>query len=188
MGNRLTRLYTGTGDDGTTGLAGGERCDKDSIRLCAMGNVDELNSIIGLLRAVDKLPSDINGYLLNIQHRLFDIGGELAMPGNAAIKDEAAKKLEKLIDNYNQGLPELKEFILPGGILAASTCHMARTVCRRVERSLVSLAREEYVNPESLRYINRLSDFLFVVARELNQLQEGSFEVYWDSERLKNSV
>jgi cob(I)alamin adenosyltransferase len=186
MGNRLTSIYTKTGDDGTTGLANGNRIDKSSIRVEAMGNLDELNSIIGVIEASD-IPSDISGYLLNIQHRLFDIGGEIAAPGNAVTAPGSIERLEELIDSYNEDLPKLKEFVLPGGALAASICHLARSVCRRCERSLVELSRTEYLNPESLRYINRLSDLLFVLARTLNQ-GKGGKEILWDSERLKRSV
>lgn len=186
MGNRLSSIYTKTGDDGTTGLGNGERIDKASIRINVMGDVDELNSLLGVLEA-SGIPDDISGYLLNIQHRLFDIGGEMAIPGNAAIDPVSIERLEELIDTYNEELPALKEFILPGGSLSASICHMARSVCRRVERSMVAMSREEYINPESLRYINRLSDLLFVLARTLNQ-EKGGKEIFWDSERLKRSV
>lgn len=186
MGNRLSSIYTKTGDDGTTGLGNGERVDKSGIRVEAMGSVDELNSLLGLLKA-SGLPDDISGYLLNIQHRLFDIGGELAIPGNSVIDPVYIERLEELIDAYNEDLPALKEFILPGGSMAASICHLARSVCRRVERHLVAMSRTEYINPESLRYINRLSDLLFVLARTLNQ-GKGGKEVFWDSERLKRSV
>lgn len=186
MGNRLSSIYTKTGDDGKTGLGNGERVDKSSIRIETMGSVDELNSLLGVLDAIG-VSSDISGYLLNIQHRLFDIGGELAIPGNAVIDPAYIERLEELIDAYNEDLPALKEFILPGGSIAASICHLARSVCRRVERHLVAMSRTEYINPESLRYINRLSDLLFVLARTLNQ-GKGNKEVFWDSERLKRSV
>ena len=186
MSNRLTKIYTQTGDDGSTGLANGERIDKSSIRIEVMGNVDELNSLIGVLETTG-VPDDVSGYLLNIQHRLFDIGGEMAIPGNAAIDPVCVDRLEELIDAYNEDLPALKEFILPGGSMAASICHLARSVCRRTERSLVAMSRDEYINPETLRYINRLSDLLFVMARSLNQ-EKGGREIFWDSERLKRSV
>lgn len=186
MGNRLTSIYTKTGDDGSTGLANGERVDKSSVRVEVMGNIDELNSLIGVIEA-SGIPSDISGYLLNIQHRLFDIGGEIATPGSATNAPESVERLEELIDSYNEDLPALKEFILPGGSLPASLCHMARSVCRRCERSLVKLSHEEYINPESLHYINRLSDLLFVLARTLNQAKDGK-EILWDSERLRRSV
>ena len=164
MGNRLSSIYTKTGDDGTTGLANGKRIDKSSIRVEVMGNIDELNSLLGVIEASD-IPNDVSGYLLNIQHRLFDIGGEIATPGNAVTSPACVERLEELIDNYNEDLPALKEFILPGGSLSASICHLARSVCRRCERSLVAMSREEYLNPETLHYINRLSDLLFVLAR-----------------------
>jgi cob(I)alamin adenosyltransferase len=186
MGNRLSSIYTKTGDDGTTGLGNGERIDKSNIRVDVMGDIDELNSLCGVLEA-SGVPDDISGYLLNIQHRLFDIGGELAVPGNAAIDPVCINRLEELIDSYNEDLPALKEFILPGGSLPASICHLARSVCRRAERNLVAMSRGEYINPESLRYLNRLSDLFFVLARTLNQ-EKGGKEVFWDSERLKRSV
>ena len=186
MGNRLSSIYTKTGDDGTTGLANGDRIDKSDIRIEVMGSIDELNSLCGVLVA-SGVPDDIAGYILNIQHRLFDVGAELAIPGNAAIDPNSVEKLEALIDTYNEDLPSLKEFILPGGSMAASICHYARTVCRRAERQLVAMSRTEYINPESLRYINRLSDLLFVFARSLNQ-EGDSNEIFWDSERLKRSV
>lgn len=186
MSNRLSSIYTKTGDDGTTSLAKGERIDKSNIRIDVMGDIDELNSLCGVLGA-SGISDDISGYLLNIQHRLFDIGGELAIPGNAAIDPVSVERLEELIDSYNEDLPALKEFILPGGSLAASICHLARSVCRRAERNLVGMSRSEYINPESLRYINRLSDLFFVLARTLNQEKDGK-EIFWDSERLKRSV
>ncbi len=186
MANRLSKITTTTGDDGTTSLADGVRIDKSDLRIHAIGEVDELNSLLGVLES-SGISGDLSGYILNIQHRLFDIGGELAIPGNAVISPESIERLEQLIESYNDDLPALREFILPGGSLPASLCHMARTVCRRVERSLVALGHDEYLNPETLRYINRLSDFLFVMARYLNQ-QKGGKEIYWDSERLKRSV
>lgn len=186
MGNRLSSIYTKTGDDGSTGLANGDRVDKSNIRVDVMGNIDELNSLIGVIEA-SGIPNDISGYLLNIQHRLFDIGGEIATLGNATTAPESIERLEELIDTYNEDLPALKEFVLPGGSLSASLCHLARSVCRRCERSFVELSHSEYVNPESLRYINRLSDLLFVLARTLNQGKEGK-EILWDSERLRRSV
>lgn len=186
MGNRLSSIYTKTGDDGTTGLANGERVDKSSIRVEVIGDIDELNSLLGVIEASD-IPDDISGYLLNIQHRLFDIGGEIATPGNAVIAPTSVERLEELIETYNEDLPALKEFILPGGSLSASVCHLARSVCRRCERSLVELSHTEYLNPETLSYMNRLSDLLFVLARTLNQ-GKGGKEIFWDSERLKRSV
>lgn len=186
MGNRLSQIVTKTGDAGSTSLADGQRIDKSSLRVSVIGEVDELNSLLGVLEA-SGISSDIAGYLRNIQHRLFDIGGELAIPGNAAIAPEFTERLEELIETYNEDLPTLKEFILPGGVLSASISHLARSVCRRAERSMVELAHSEYVNPETLKYMNRLSDLLFVLARALNHDKENN-EVYWDSERLKRSV
>tara|TARA_B100000953_G_scaffold173300_1_gene142818 strand:+ start:9039 stop:9599 length:561 start_codon:yes stop_codon:yes gene_type:complete len=186
MPNRLTKIYTRMGDDGMTELSDHKRVDKSDTRIEAMGDIDELNSIIGLLIAND-VSKNISSYLLNIQHRLFDIGAELAIPGNIIISQESIEKLEELIDNFNSELPALKEFVLPGGSLSASICHVARTVCRRSERTLVRLARTESFNSETLRYINRLSDLLFVFARALNQNGKDK-EVLWDSNRLKHSV
>jgi len=186
MPNRLTKIYTRTGDGGTTELSNHERIDKSDVRIEAMGDIDELNSIIGFLRTND-IPDDLSEHLLNIQHRLFDIGGELAIPGNAVISSESVKRLEQLIDDINSDLPVLKEFVLPGGSISASICHIARTVCRRSERTLVALTRKESFNTETLCYINRLSDLLFVLARTLNQ-REGDIEVFWDSEKLKYSL
>lgn len=186
MANRLTKLYTRKGDDGTTALADGSREDKDSLRFEAMGDVDELNSLLGVLIA-SNVSDDVAGYLLNIQHRLFDIGAELSMPGNALIEPECTERLEDLIDNYNEDLKPLEEFILPGGTMAGALCHLARTVCRRAERHLFRLARSEYVNSNTLTYINRLSDLLFVFARSIT-LQKGGKEVYWDKNRLRQSA
>ena len=187
MSNRLTKIYTRTGDDGQTALADGKRIDKSDLRVDAMGEVDELNSMLGVLEA-SGVPAEMASCLRNIQQRLFDIGGELAIPDKAAISPAYVERLEELIDVHNEELPPLKEFILPGGSLPASICHMGRTICRRCERHMVKLGQSEYVNPETLRYINRLSDLLFVLARALNQLNGGGKEVFWDSERLKRSV
>ena len=186
MSNRLTKIYTRTGYNGTTELSNHKRVNKSDTRIEAMGDIDELNSIIGLLRAND-IPKNISSYLLNIQHRLFDIGAELAIPGNALISPESIEKLEELIDNFNSELPALKEFVLPGGSLPASICHVGRTVCRRSERTLVRLAHNESLNTETISYINRLSDLLFVFARTLNH-EGGNKEVLWDSERLKHTI
>ena len=186
MGKRLTRIYTRTGDDGTTGLAKGERIDKDNIRIEVMGDVDELNSLLGILVA-SRLDEDITGYLLNIQHRLFDIGAELSMPGHSIIQSEYVKRLEELIDTFNEDLKPVDEFILPGGTMAGAICHLARCVCRRAERHMASLGRSEFLNPETLVYINRLSDLLFVFARVLT-LQNNGKEIYWNKDRLKQSV
>ena len=184
MGNRLTKIYTKTGDDGTTGLADGSRIEKNSLRTSAIGDVDELNSLLGLLAAHDIEP-EIKSVLLDIQHVLFDLGGEIAIPDSEMVDESRVHYLEKIIDVYNASLPPLKEFILPGGSIPAATCHYARTVCRRAERQLVSLSKEISVNKNSLKFLNRLSDLLFVFARTL-ALSEGSQEVYWQSERLKD--
>jgi len=186
MAKRLTRIYTRTGDDGTTGLANGSRTDKDSLRIDVIGNIDELNSMLGVLIA-SKIAEDISGYLLNIQHRLFDIGAEISMPGHALTQPAHVVRLEELIDTFNAELQPLEEFILPGGSMQAALCHLARTICRRLERDMVRFARSEYLNTHTLCYVNRLSDLLFVFARTLNQ-QKGGKEVYWDKERLKNSA
>ena len=184
MGNRLTKIYTKTGDDGTTGLADGSRIEKNSLRTSAIGDVDELNSLLGLLAAHDIEP-EIKSVLLDIQHVLFDLGGEIAIPDSEMLDESRVQYLEKIIDEYNASLPPLKEFILPGGSIPAASCHYARTVCRRAERQLVSLSKEISVNKNSLRFLNRLSDLLFVFARTLAR-SEGSQEVYWQSERLKD--
>jgi len=183
MGNRLSKIYTRTGDDGTTGLGDGSRVAKDSARVAAYGTVDEANSTIGLLLAAD-VPDDIRELLTTIQHQLFDLGGELCIPGHAAIDDADVDRLEQQLDHYNDALPPLKEFILPGGGDAAARCHIARTVVRRAERETVALARGEAVRPQPIRYLNRLSDLLFVLARVLAR-QSGHGEVTWQHERRK---
>jgi len=174
---RLTRIYTRTGDDGSTGLAGGDRVPKDSERIDAIGSVDELNATVGLLRA-SEVPEAIDEVLEGIQHRLFDLGGELAMPGTELIAQARVTQLEQALDGFNAELPVLEEFILPGGNEAAARCHLARTVCRRAERDLLRLARKDPVNPVSGRYLNRLSDLLFVLARVLAR-RDGGSEVTW---------
>ena len=186
MAKRLTKIYTRTGDDGTTGLADGKRVDKDSLRINVMGDVDELNSLLGVLIA-SGAGEDIAGYLLNIQHRLFEIGAELSIPGKPVTQQEHINRLEELLDTYNEDLKPLDEFILPGGTLSGALCHLARAVCRRTERNMVKLARTEYLNPYTLSYINRLSDLLFVFSRVITQAKGGK-EVYWDKDRLKRSV
>ena len=186
MAHRLTRIYTRTGDDGTTGLSDGKRIDKDSVRCEVMGDIDELNSLLGVINT-SAVSDDIYGYLLNIQHRLFDIGAELSMPGQAILESSSTTRLEELIDNYNSDLQPLDEFILPGGSTPGAICHLARTVCRRAERHLVRLARQEFVNENTLTYMNRLSDLLFVFGRVIT-LEKGGKEVYWNKERLKQSV
>ncbi|NRB72666.1 MAG: cob(I)yrinic acid a,c-diamide adenosyltransferase [Xanthomonadales bacterium] len=177
MGNRLSKIYTRTGDKGTTGLGDGSREDKDSLRVEAYGTVDELNSTIGLVLAAS-LPPAVKTALNRIQHELFDLGGELCMPGYTMIPDSYVTQLETDLDQFNEALPPLKDFILPGGTEAAARCHLARTVCRRAERHTVSLTREENVNEASVRYLNRLSDLLFVMARVLAR-DEGGQEVIW---------
>ncbi len=177
MGHRLSKIYTRTGDGGTTGLGDGSRVDKDSIRVEAYGTIDELNSLIGLLATHD-MPDVIAQELIEIEHDLFDIGGEFSIPGHSVVSDRQVERLEKILDTLNAELEPLKEFILPGGTAAAAVCHLARSVCRRAERRVVSLAREETLNEASLRYLNRLSDLLFVMARSLNHAQ-GAADVLW---------
>ncbi|WP_129136587.1 cob(I)yrinic acid a,c-diamide adenosyltransferase [Luteimonas sp. YGD11-2] len=181
MGNRLSRIYTRTGDDGTTGLGDGSRTRKDSARVNAYGTVDEANSAIGLLLA-SELPDDVRDLLTAIQHQLFDLGGELCIPGHAAISDEDVDRLEAHLDRHNADLPPLKDFILPGGGEAAARCHLARTIVRRAERETVTLSCTEAVRPQAVRYLNRLSDLLFVLARVLARAS-GHGEVLWRHER-----
>ena len=187
MGNRLSKIYTKTGDDGTTGLGDGTRVAKDSARVAAYGTVDEANSAIGLLLATD-LPgeqgADIAALLTTIQHQLFDLGGELCIPGHAAIQDADVTALEAQLDHYNDPLPPLKDFILPGGGEAAARCHLARTIVRRAERETVTLSHHDSVRPEAIRYLNRLSDLLFVLARVLAR-DSGHGEVLWKHERRR---
>ncbi|MCW9030528.1 MAG: cob(I)yrinic acid a,c-diamide adenosyltransferase [Gammaproteobacteria bacterium] len=177
MGHRLSKIYTRTGDKGDTGLADGSRIDKDHIRIEAMGTVDELNSIIGMVLA-HKVPEKIHGCFNSIQHHLFDLGGELCIPGHTALNDNYITYLENTLDELNANLPMLKEFILPSGGQATSACHLARTVCRRAERRVVTLAKGEQISPFTIRYLNRLSDLLFVIARVLARHENGS-EVLW---------
>jgi len=181
MGNRLSKIYTRTGDDGSTGLGDGSRVAKDSVRVSAYGTVDELNSFIGVLLA-QTLPEAIREPLISIQHQLFDLGGELCIPGHAAMQDADIDRLEGILDGMNADLPPLKDFILPGGSAAAAHCHVARTVCRRAEREVVSLARHDAVRPQAIRYLNRLSDLLFVMARVLARA-DGAGEVLWNHTR-----
>jgi len=177
MGNRLSKIYTRTGDKGTTGLGDGARVNKDSMRVEAYGTVDELNSMVGLVLA-SELPVDLRACLTRIQHELFDLGGELCMPGTTLIPDSYVTDLEQDLDAFNADLPPLKDFILPGGTESAARCHLARTVARRAERRLVSLAHVEKINDVSVRYLNRLSDLLFVIARVLARA-EGGNEILW---------
>jgi cob(I)alamin adenosyltransferase len=178
MGNRLSRIYTRTGDDGTTGLGDGARVDKDAPRVEAYGTVDEANSAVGLVLAVAGLPSAIVACLTDVQHDLFDVGAELCIPGHRVVTDAYATRLETALDGFNDALPPLKEFVPPGGGPAAAACHLARTVVRRAERRVWSLSRVEAVAPEVPRYLNRLSDLLFVVARVLARHEQGG-EVLW---------
>jgi cob(I)alamin adenosyltransferase len=177
MGHRLSKIYTRTGDDGTTGLGDGSRVPKDGPRVEAYGTVDELNSFIGLL-LTDEVPTDTHDHLIRVQHELFDIGGELCIPGRSVITAEHVLALEHWLDAMNEHLAPLKEFILPGGAAGAALCHVARTVCRRAERRIATLARSEAVNPETIAYVNRLSDVLFVLARYLN-LRAHRPDVLW---------
>ncbi|MGB6310292.1 MAG: cob(I)yrinic acid a,c-diamide adenosyltransferase [Steroidobacteraceae bacterium] len=178
MGNRLSKIYTRTGDDGTTGLGDGTRVPKESPRVEAYGTVDEANSAIGLVLSVPNLPPPIARCLTEVQHDLFDLGGELCIPGHRMIEAAHVDRLEQELDAFNEALPPLKDFILPGGGPAAAACHVARTVCRRAERRCWLLARLENVSPETLKYLNRLSDLLFVLARVLARQEQGS-EVIW---------
>ena len=178
MGNRLSKIYTRTGDEGTTGLGDGSRVRKDSARVEAYGTVDETNSTIGMILAVPALPDAVANCLTEVQHELFDLGGELCIPGHRIITDAQVERLEAELDRFNESLPPLKDFILPGGGPAAAACHLARTVCRRAERRCWSLSELESVAPEVLKYLNRLSDLLFVIARVLARHEQGS-EVLW---------
>jgi cob(I)alamin adenosyltransferase len=185
MGNRLSRIYTRTGDDGTTGLGDGSRVAKDSARVEAYGTVDELNSAIGVLLAVPALPESVATCLTRIQHELFDLGGELCIPGHQVITAAQVSWLESTLDDFNEPLPALKEFILPGGGPAAAACHLARTIARRAERRAWTLAKAESVNAEVPKYLNRLSDLLFVLARVLARHERGA-EVLWRHDRGKS--
>jgi cob(I)alamin adenosyltransferase len=181
MGHRLSKIATRTGDDGTTGLGDGSRTRKDALRVCAMGDVDELNSQIGLLLA-ESLPDEVRADLLDIQHDLFDLGGELCIPGFAMLKDEQVERLDARLAHYNTGLPRLAEFILPGGARSAAIAHVCRSVCRRAERSIVALGGTEKLNAAPRQYVNRLSDLLFVLARVLNRAAGGS-DVLWQQRK-----
>ena len=182
MGKRVTAVATRTGDDGSTGLGNNTRVSKASGRPHAMGDVDELNSHIGLLLC-ERLPGDMRELLIDIQHQLFNLGGELAMPGFEILKDDALAQLDAALKHYNQTLPGLQEFILPAGTRAACQAHVCRTIARRAERSVVALQQSEEMRPTPRQYLNRLSDLLFVLSRVLNR-QDGGVEVYWKSERL----
>jgi cob(I)alamin adenosyltransferase len=184
MGNRLSKIVTRTGDDGTTGLADGARVPKESARIEACGAIDELNSALGVLLACAELPKPMAAQLLEIQHDLFDLGGELAIPGSVVISPAQVEGLEALVVSWNSELPALREFVLPGGGAAAASCHMARSICRRAERRCWALSRAEPLGPQALRYLNRLSDLLFVMARVLARRAVGS-EVMWHRERVR---
>ena len=183
MGNRLSKIYTRTGDDGTTGLGDGSRIDKDSLRVDAFGTVDEANSAIGIILANDSVPEELRRCLTEVQHDLFELGGELCIPGHEAIPAEFIDRLENDLDRLNADLPPLKDFILPGGGSAAAACHLARTIVRRAERRVTTLKKNEEVRDEVVRYLNRLSDLLFVIARCLSRIENGA-EVLWDRTRL----
>jgi cob(I)alamin adenosyltransferase len=182
MGNRLSKIYTRTGDDGTTGLGDGKRVAKDDARVEAYGTVDELNCAIGMILAAPDVPARIAGALTEVQHDLFDLGGELCIPGARAISAAQVTHLEEVLDKFNEGLPPLKEFILPGGGPAAAACHLARTIARRAERRAWSLAKKEPVSADLTNYLNRLSDLLFVLARVLARHERG-LEVLWRHDR-----
>ena len=187
MGHRLSKIATRTGDDGTTGLGDGTRVPKDHLRVQAMGDVDELNSQLGVLLA-EPLPADVRELLVVIQHELFNLGGELSIPGYELLKTAAVIRLDEALAHYNDTLPRLKEFILPAGTRSAALAHVARTIARRAERAVVALAAAEAVRAEPRHYLNRLSDLLFVLARVLNRANLdglGGDDVYWHSERLK---
>ncbi|MBB6247024.1 cob(I)alamin adenosyltransferase [Rhodanobacter sp. A1T4] len=184
VGNRLSKIYTRTGDDGSTGLGDGSRVQKDSLRVTAYGTVDELNSTIGMVLASEGVNDAIRETLTQVQHELFDLGGELCIPGMAMIDDADIDRLETVLDGFNEPLPPLKDFILPGGGMAAATCHLARTVCRRAERDVVALSHVEDVRPQASRYLNRLSDLLFVLCRVLARAS-GHGEVLWQHERRR---
>ena len=183
MGNRLSKIATRTGDDGSTGLGDGTRTAKDSARVQALGDVDELNSNIGLLLC-EAMPDDLREELVTIQHDLFDLGGELCIPGYQMIQDTHVARLDALLARFNADLPVLKEFILPAGSRAASLAHVCRTVCRRAERSIVALGRTETLNAQPRQYVNRLSDLMFVLARVLNRFGGGS-DVLWEHARKR---
>jgi cob(I)alamin adenosyltransferase len=187
MANRLSQIATRTGDDGTTGLGDGTRVPKDHLRVMAMGEVDELNSNLGVLLA-EPLPDDVRELLVIIQHELFNLGGELCMPGYELLKQDAVLRLDEALAHYNAGLPRLKEFILPAGTRSAAIAHVCRTVARRAERAVVTLNAQEAINAAPRHYLNRLSDLLFVLARVLNRANLdglGGDDVYWHSERLQ---
>ena len=183
MGNRLSKIATRTGDTGTTGLGDGSRVDKDNLRVHAMGDVDELNSHVGLLLC-ESLPETLRGELVTIQHDLFDMGGELCIPGFVMITDSHVERLDGLLEKYNADLPPLADFILPAGSRAAAQAHVCRTVCRRAERVIVSLGKADALHDNPRRYMNRLSDLLFVLSRVLNRFAGGG-DVLWEKDRVR---
>ncbi len=190
MGNRLTQIATRTGDNGTTGLGDNQRVSKNSLRVHAMGDVDELNSNLGVLLC-EPMPDEVRALLVEIQHQLFNLGGELSIPGFELLKPEAVLALDEALATYNEQLPRLQEFILPAGTRAASIAHVCRTVARRAERAVVALGNEEALKETPRQYLNRLSDLMFVLARVLNRHRnDGSVgdDVYWRSERMKQGA
>jgi cob(I)alamin adenosyltransferase len=190
MSNRLSQIATRTGDDGTTGLGDGTRVSKDHLRVMAMGDVDELNSSLGVLLC-EPLPDEVRELLVTVQHELFNLGGELSIPGYELLKAEAVARLDDALARHNAQLPRLKEFILPGGTRSAALAHVSRTVARRAERAVVALAAAEPVREAPRQYLNRLSDLMFVLARVLNRANLdglGGDDVYWRSERLQRSA
>ena len=185
MGNRLTQIATRTGDNGTTGLGDNTRVSKNSLRVHAMGEVDELNSHIGVLLC-EEMPSDVRVTLVEVQHQLFNLGGELSIPGFELLKPEAVLTLDEALATHNERLPRLQEFILPAGSRAAALSHVCRTVARRAERAVVALGNEEAIKDTPRQYLNRLSDLMFVFARVLNRMNGGD-DVYWKSERMQQA-
>ncbi len=184
MGNRLSKIATRTGDNGSTGLGDGSRTEKDSARIHALGEVDELNSFVGLLLC-EAMPDALREELVSIQHDLFDLGGELCIPGYQLITDDHVGRLDDLLEKYNADLPPLKDFILPAGSRAASLAHVCRTVCRRAERSIVTLGKTDAIHPHPRQYVNRLSDLMFVLSRVLNRFGGGEGDVLWQHERKR---
>ncbi len=185
MSNRLSQIATRTGDDGSTGLGDGSRTRKDALRVAAMGDVDELNSSLGVLLC-EALPDGVRSLLVEIQHELFNLGGELSIPGYTLLKDEAVARLDEALAEHNAALPRLKEFILPAGARSAALAHVSRTIARRAERAVVALGASEAINAAPRQFLNRLSDLLFVLARVLYR-HAGGDDVYWRSEKLRRS-
>ena len=181
MGYRLSKIYTRTGDAGTTGLGNGDRVSKNALRIHCLGEIDELNAIIGLMQT-ESLPADIHAVLTDIQHDLFDLGGEICIPGTVMVTDKQVRFLEQTLDHFNETLSPLQDFLLPGGTRAAAQAHHARTVCRRAERNLIALAEQEAVHDAPRQYLNRLSDLLFVLGRTLNQVA-GQPDILWQKRK-----